>query len=116
MKSKRRSNRLLKRVLAGILVFALVAAIMLIAIAERTLSRFVLGGLGERFSTTIHSAPYPLQDGSRFDASQLLKRLHRLSYIDRNMEPTQAGEFHQSAPEHITIFLRAVESPFIAQP
>jgi hypothetical protein len=77
---KKKTKRILRSTLSAAALFFLVAALMLIVIAEKKLSHFVLGGLGEGFSTTIHSAPYPLQDGGRYSAPLLLRRLKRLNY------------------------------------
>jgi 1A family penicillin-binding protein len=56
------------------------ALVLLVSKAERKLSRLVLGGLGESFSTRVYAAPFPIDARSSFDPDVLLRRLQRLGY------------------------------------
>jgi penicillin-binding protein 1B len=112
---KKKTKRILRSTLSAAALFFLVAALMLIVIAEKKLSHFVLGGLGEGFSTTIHSAPYPLQDGGRYSAPLLLRRLKRLNYRENKTTDLSPGEFRRVSEGRLSIYLRPVETPSITQ-
>lgn len=112
---KNRSKRILKRSLLSAVVFFLALGIVLIIVAEQKLSRFVLGGLGEGFSTTVYSAPFVFEDGARFSAAHLLRRLKRLGYREKKAGFLSPGEYQHFAEDRFTLFLRAVETPALVQ-
>jgi hypothetical protein len=97
-----------RAVFAGLVAAALGAG-WLIAKAERTLSRYTLGGLGESFSTRIWSAPFTVRDGARTETAGLLRRLDRLGYRRVDADPGK-GEYVWDPPE-LDVFLRGYRAP-----
>lgn len=111
----------------------ILAAFIVIGYAEWKLSRLVLGGLGEHFSTRIYSAPLVLGDGARISPGHLLTRLRRLDYRTvvssaapgagnapgtagaENGLPAAAGQYSWTPPE-MKICLRGFRSPGYSQP
>ncbi|MBI5241669.1 MAG: PBP1A family penicillin-binding protein [Elusimicrobia bacterium] len=81
--------------------------------AEVLLSRLVLGGLGQNFSTRVFAAPAALGEGVPRDPRRFLARLDRLSYR-RVREPRAPGEYSWTAPV-LTLFLRGFAAPLPAQ-
>jgi len=93
---------------------ALAAAAGVVAYrAEALLSRLVLGGLGQSFSTRVFAAPAALGAGAPRDPRRLMARLARLSYR-RVREPRAPGEYAWKAPV-LTVFLRGFSAPLPAQ-
>ncbi|MBI3288311.1 MAG: PBP1A family penicillin-binding protein [Elusimicrobia bacterium] len=88
---------------------AAVASIWLAAQAERKLSKLVLGGLGESFSTRIWSAPFLVKDGARGEAERLVERLDHQGYRRVDGAPAK-GEYRWTPPE-LTVYLRGYRAP-----
>ena len=68
------------RIAIGALVAAALGLAAVASVAERKLSRMVVGGLGESFSTRVYSAPFAVRDGSVEPPERLMLRLKRLGY------------------------------------
>ena len=87
----------------------------LVVQAELKLSRLVLGGLGESFSTRVWSAPHLLRDGALGDAETLIERLERLHYrrVDSSSAPAK-GEYRWEAPT-LEVHLRGFANPLASQ-
>jgi penicillin-binding protein 1B len=81
--------------------------------AETHLSRLVLGGLGESFSTRIFAAPTTLGEGAPCDPLRFILRLDRLGY-HRVPEPRAPGQFAWKAPV-LLVFVRGFAMPLPAQ-
>jgi penicillin-binding protein 1B len=81
--------------------------------AEAHLSRLVLGGLGESFSTRIFAAPTAVGEGAPRDPQLLMARLERLGY-HRVPEPRTPGQYAWRAPA-LSVFLRGFSMPSPAQ-
>jgi 1A family penicillin-binding protein len=117
-KRKRRFKKSKTWLLFGAVVAA-VGAVSLMVYAESRLSKLVLGGLGEGFSTKVYSAPYTLVSDVSFiqirpSPDQLVQRLTRLAYSEVVGEPNNPGEFSWSYPI-LTVYLRAFETPHVTQ-
>src|SRR3989338_9109139 len=89
--------------LAGILAFY----------AELKLSRLVLGGLGESFSTRIYAAPFIVDERIASSPDRLMQRLERLGY-SKNDGMSAAGQFSWQDPK-LKVYLRGFKSPRQAQ-
>src|SRR3989338_2113512 len=87
----------------GLLILLILGG--LIFRAERALSRLVLGGLGEAFTTRLYSAPYAIDSQTRAASERLLERLRRLKYSSLAAEPSQAGEYRWEPP-WLSVYLR----------
>lgn len=99
----------------ALLISILVAiSIVVTVIAERTLSRFVLGGLGESFSTRVYSAPFAISNGDWVSPETIEVRLKRLHYRRVPGIPRIPGEYSWTEPE-LKIFLQGFESPVFRQ-
>jgi penicillin-binding protein 1B len=81
--------------------------------AEALLSRLVLGGLGQSFSTRVFAAPTALGEGVPRDPRRFLARLKRLGYR-RVRQPRAPGEYSWEPPL-LTVFLRGFSAPLPAQ-
>jgi penicillin-binding protein 1B len=89
---------------------ALTAAVALLAYrAETQLSRLVLGGLAESFSTRVFAAPAAVGESAPRDPRRLMARLDRLDYR-RVREPRVPGEYSWNAPT-LEVFLRGFSAP-----
>ncbi len=105
----------MRRVLTAGLAVLAVFALLLIILAEKKLSRFVLGGLGEGFSTSIHSAPFVFEDGARFSESHLMKRLKRLDYEENKKTELEPGDYRRFGEGQLDVYLRGAETPTLFQ-
>jgi penicillin-binding protein 1B len=110
-RSRRKAFRFRLPVLCALTLAA--GAAVLAYRAETLLSRLVLGGLGESFSTRVFAAPAAIGEGTPRDPGRLLKRLERLSYR-RVREPRAPGEYSWKAPV-LMVFLRGFSAPLPAQ-
>lgn len=99
----------------GIAAVAFAAVFILSALyANHRLSKLVLGGLGESFSTRIYAAPFILNDSVYQTPEHLIERLRRLGYRSVEDEPATAGEYHWEEPV-LAVFMRAFETPHLSQ-
>ena len=81
--------------------------------AERHLSRLVLGGLGESFSTRVFAAPAAVGADDARDPKLLLARLRRLGYR-QVAQPKAPGEYSWGGSS-LRVFLRGFLAPLPAQ-
>ncbi|MBI4376257.1 MAG: PBP1A family penicillin-binding protein [Elusimicrobia bacterium] len=98
-------------------LFALALGAMLLCLAlyaERRLSRLVLGGLGESFSTRLYSAPARIE-GSEPGPARLLWRIQRLRYAPASAPQLKEGEYSWKEPD-LWIALRGFKTPRQLQP
>jgi len=86
----------------------------LVLYAEIKLSKLVLGGLGESFSTKVFSSPFVIHHESIHSYEQLLLRLKRLQYREVREPPSNPGEFYPDSP-HLWVWLRGFKVPSYAQ-
>ena len=93
--------------------FAL-AATAIVVFAEWKLSRLVVGGLGEGFSTKIYSAPMFLGGDVRVGPDRVLARLRRDGYRVAASTETAAGEFVWDPPR-LSVHLRGFRTPRFSQ-
>lgn len=81
--------------------------------AEAKLSRLVLGGLGESFTTRVYAQPYSMRSGEGPTPDRIETRLKRLNYQQTD-EPTAAGQYSRS-PKRLRVFLRGFRTPLEEQ-
>src|SRR4051812_28574517 len=102
---KRRISKRHKRLIFGtVLASVLAIGIALVIVAESKLSRLVVGGLGELFSTKVYSSCFEITSDAtrpivRSSPEVLMQRLKRLGYRQTFREPRTSGEFFWSAPK-----------------
>ncbi|MCB4756657.1 MAG: PBP1A family penicillin-binding protein [Elusimicrobia bacterium] len=109
-----RARRRWRTFLALSLTALVVGLGSVVLIAEHKLSRLVLGGLGEGFSTRVYSAPYFIRDKQSYDLSSLFQRLKRLGYKPAGQAALAPGDYDWSAPT-LRISLRGFEAPHVSQ-
>jgi len=103
----------LSRLTLSILILLAAGMSVLVYRAERQLSRLVLGGLGESFSTRVYSAATAVGAETPRDPRLLILRLRRLGY--RQAAAVKApGEYSWKAPV-LAVFLRGFSAPLPAQ-
>lgn len=114
---KRLTKKQRKILWRSTLAVAAVVVFTIVWIAETKFSQLVLGGLGDRFSTQVLSAPLTFRAGSTPPGIRwrTLSRLHRLGYKQTNGSATEPGQFTVNGDE-VQIFFRGFESPTFNQP
>ncbi|MEK7286973.1 MAG: PBP1A family penicillin-binding protein, partial [Elusimicrobiota bacterium] len=116
--ARRRLKRKTKKILIALSVAGLAlgasGVVALIFYAEQKLSRLVLGGLGESFSTKVFGAPFVLTGDIHPSPEHLIGRLKRLGYRPVEKEPQAKGEFFWEAPT-LSVFLKGFELPQASQ-
>lgn len=91
---------------------AVVACAGLAAYAEMKISRLILGGLGESFSTKVYGAPYFISP--RESPRRVIQRLARLEYRAVKGEPFSPGQYAWTPPV-LRVYLRGFKSPHVRQ-
>lgn len=91
------------------LAAAALAAGIIAFYAELRLSRLVLGGLGESFSTKVYAAPFIIDGRIASSPDRLIQRLERLGY-SQTPAPFAPGQFSWQEPT-LTVSLRGFKSP-----
>lgn len=114
MRRWRGSGRVLFRAALAAGASALGLLALLAFYAELRLSRLVLNGLGEGFSTRVYAAPFPLRTGLRQSSGDLVRRLERLRYARVDSEPALPGEY-ALRESRLQVYLRSFRTPLLAQ-
>jgi len=97
------------------LSFLLIIPITLVILAETKLQKFVLGGLGEKFSTKILGSSFLITNESHHSPEQLIKRMNLLGYKEVEGNPTHSGEYTWEHPL-LKVHTREIKTPFESQP
>jgi len=103
--------------------------------AKHKLSKLVLGGLGEAFSTKVYGGPFLVKSSTPISPEHLIKRLERLRYTKVDSPPTEPGQYQweplaprsqssggQQARQRrapllaLNLYLRGFNSPQMAEP
>lgn len=108
----RRKQALRLSLVAGLAAAACFAVLAIYA--EIRLSRLVLGGLGESFSTRVYSAPYVIHSETSASPERLIERLNRLKYRKALGSPSEKGEYSWEPPT-LAVYLRGFELPHLQQ-
>jgi len=94
--------------------FFSIIAIGLVISAESKLQNFVLGGLGERFSTKILSSPFLITNQSHHSPEHLIKRLNLLEYKEVSGIPLHSGEYSWERPD-LKVHSGRINTPYESQ-
>ncbi len=87
----------------------------MVVVAEHKLSKLVVGGLGESFSTRIYAEPAVFRDGAEACGwPWVLARLKRLGYAEAASAPPATGQYVLHGGR-LVIGVRGFQEPFLSQ-
>lgn len=98
-----------------VLLGLLFTGIAVIIVSELKMSKLILGGLGESFSTRVYSAPTVLHNHSEFSRQNLIARMERLNYKPSNEKTLLPGQYRIQTTD-LYVCLRGFETPHFSQP
>ncbi|OVE76108.1 hypothetical protein BVX98_06415 [bacterium F11] len=119
MRQRKSKSRRLKYYFASFFsLFALgsfVTIFVVIGFAEKKLSKLVLGGLGESFSTKIYAAPTIFKNAHSYSWPHFIERLKQCNYSPSPGIPIKPGQYHFDGKTG-SLFVRQFNIPSYAQP